>query len=60
MMEMVDMGCVRSTLAARRSCRFESYFSYKCPCGGMVDTAVLEAVAERRESSNLSMGTAVD
>ena len=25
-----------------------------CPGGGMVDTAVLEAAAERRESSSLS------
>ncbi len=28
-----------------------------CPGGGMVDTLVLEASAERRESSSLSWGT---
>ena len=28
-----------------------------CPGGGMVDTPVLEAGAERRESSSLSWGT---
>ena len=28
-----------------------------CPGGGMADTAVLEAAAERRESSSLSWGT---
>ena len=28
-----------------------------CPNGGTVDTAVLEAVAEMHESSNLSSGT---
>ena len=28
-----------------------------CPDGGMVDTLVLEASAERRESSSLSWGT---
>ena len=29
----------------------------QCPDGGMVDTLVLEASAERRESSSLSWGT---
>ena len=31
--------------------------NFTCPYGGTVDTTVLEAVAEMRESSNLSKGT---
>lgn len=55
--EMVDMGGLKLPASNSVLVRIQWRRPNKCPGVGMADIAALEAVAETRESSSLSLGT---